>query len=460
VDYDGNPTDSGVKLNRIRVDETNTTYCLFPQLTEQIIDTTDKAVQRGKYLKLVDTNSESTIFSGIYEVQARTATDLSKWTKWYITATITVNGKDYVYPVTVNTINSETGTNATVKILDVSDEDDMYRNQSSYVVPIQSEAPTETGSTAIAVADGDTTYYTNGDSSLGLIGSKVTHNATGDDTWNVEATPSLLFDSELGSDEYPDYNDGKIQDTLSEDYSSAYNAENYEIRYLDLVNANDGNARLTLADEDDKVTVYWPYPEGTDRNSYNFTLLHFMGYDREDALVQNVPDEASDDGDGGDTDTADKSSYIVLSSADGSLEATEYGIKFTTHTFSPFVLLWERKPVTPGIISTVPGSGDDTETAGTEITDTEGVDKIKDPNTEEDTEGDTEIGDEENDRVNSANNNINNDDGDGGTTIIDRVRAILPKTGDTTAVMLWILIMIICIAGAAAFVKIAIKKRR
>jgi hypothetical protein len=458
VDYNGAAASGGIKLNRIRVDKSSDdSYCLFPQLTGAISDTGNTKVLSGDYLELVDTDEDSTGFTGIYTINKKTSDD---WSKWYITAAITDDEGNTlaVYPVELDTTDRD-GNPVTVKILAVSDEEGMYNDSSSYVVPIQSEAPANTSSTAIAVASEDTNYYTNGDASLGLIGSKVEHNSTGSDSWEVSAIPSLLFDSELSSELYPYYNDGMIQEEISADYSASYNAGNYEIRYLDLVNESDGNARLTLAGEDDTVTVYWPYPEGTDKNSYNFTLLHFKDYDRADALVQTVADEASGaESRGADPEEKDRSAYTVLSTADGSLEATEYGIKFTTHTFSPFVLLWERKSSNSGYVNSVPDTGNNTETVNTEMTDSEDVDKIKDPNTEDD----SEIGDEENDRVNSANSNNNNknDDGDSGTTIIDRVRSILPKTGDSTAVMLWILIMIVCITGATVLVKIGIKKRR
>jgi hypothetical protein len=98
----------------------------------------------------------------------------------------------------------------------------------------------------------------------------------------------------------------------------------------------------------------------------------------------------------------------------------------------------------------------------TDIIDSEDVDKVNDPNTEEDSEKggkDSELGEEENDELNSANNDNDNSSSDGETTFTDRVRDMLPETGDTTNVMRWILIMFVCIAGASILVRKVLKNR-
>lgn len=94
-----------------------------------------------------------------------------------------------------------------------------------------------------------------------------------------------------------------------------------EAKYLDLVDANNGNAWLT---SEQQVTVYWPYPEGTDRNT-NFKLFHYEGMDR-DTTGTVAPKEVT----------------IV--------EKTETGITFNTSSFSPFVLVWD---------TTQPSGGED-----------------------------------------------------------------------------------------------------
>ena len=56
------------------------------------------------------------------------------------------------------------------------------------------------------------------------------------------------------------------------------NANRYhEIKYLDLVDAKDGNAWITSSAGTD---IYWAYPNGTDENT-EFTLLHFEGLHRD-----------------------------------------------------------------------------------------------------------------------------------------------------------------------------------
>jgi LPXTG-motif cell wall-anchored protein len=116
-----------------------------------------------------------------------------------------------------------------------------------------------------------------------------------------------------------------------------------------------------------------------------------------------------------------------------------------------------------GSVTTVMATSSPTTPApgNTDIIDSEDVDKVNDPNTEENSEEgetDSELGEEENDKLNSANND-NKGSSDGETTFIDRVRDILPKTGDTTNVMLWVLIMFACIAGAVILVRKVLKNR-
>jgi hypothetical protein len=74
---------------------------------------------------------------------------------------------------------------------------------------------------------------------------------------------------------------------------------------------------------------------------------------------------------------------------------------------------------------------------------------LKDPLPDDD----TEIGSEERDKVNSDNND-NDDNNDDDTSVVNKLQGLLPKTGDTATIVLWILIMISCVAGAAALVLI------
>ena len=99
----------------------------------------------------------------------------------------------------------------------------------------------------------------------------------------------------------------------------------YEFKYLDLVDTSNGNVWVTMG-KDDSLTVYWPYPEGTDKDD-TFTIVHYKGLDREfdlsDLNEQNVTLE-------------------VYSTENGKLEATDQGLKFTVNSFSPFVLAYDN----------------------------------------------------------------------------------------------------------------------
>ena len=103
-------------------------------------------------------------------------------------------------------------------------------------------------------------------------------------------------------------------DVIPDDYD-------HETRYLDLVDTSNGNVYVTASDT---VTVYWAYPEGTDKNT-EFHLVHYEGLDRND-----------------NTDLAEGDYKMELYSAEkGNLENTDQGIKFTVSSFSPFALFWE-----------------------------------------------------------------------------------------------------------------------
>lgn len=102
--------------------------------------------------------------------------------------------------------------------------------------------------------------------------------------------------------------------SITEDHSA-------DLRYLDLVDTSNGNAYVTT---DGEITLYWPYPDGTDRNS-EFQLVHYAGLDRNS-----------------NTDLEQGNYTMELySTEDGTLVATDEGIRFTVDSFSPFALFWE-----------------------------------------------------------------------------------------------------------------------
>ena len=116
-----------------------------------------------------------------------------------------------------------------------------------------------------------------------------------------------------------------------EDFDSRLTEEyRYMFRYLDLVDTSNGNVWVT---GDEPVTLYWPYPDGTDEQT-TFYLVHFHDLDRQyDAAL------------------TEKDYATTLYAADASGEEktlvnTPYGIQFSVDSFSPFGLFWEGS--TPG----------------------------------------------------------------------------------------------------------------
>lgn len=118
--------------------------------------------------------------------------------------------------------------------------------------------------------------------------------------------------------------EASLEQTAQE--QAKFESSETEAKYLDLVDANNGNAWLT---SEQQVTVYWPYPEGTDRNT-NFKLFHYEGMDR-DTTATVTPEEVAIE------------------------EKTETGITFKTSSFSPFVLVWD---------TTQPSGGEDKPSGG------------------------------------------------------------------------------------------------
>lgn len=93
----------------------------------------------------------------------------------------------------------------------------------------------------------------------------------------------------------------------------------YELKYLDLVDANNGNAWVKASDD---VTIYWPLPEGADTNTLK--VLHFKDLHRDMATGQ-IEEEI-----------AQCEVEIVSSTVSGNYVTFEIG----SGGFSPFALVW------------------------------------------------------------------------------------------------------------------------
>lgn len=171
------------------------------------------------------------------------------------------------------------------------------------------------GERAYAVAPEDTRYTIN-ESNIDVTDS---------------AAPSLLFDDVVtddntaGAEAYDDQLATRAQ-AVAEQAGADFAQPAYEAKYLDLVDANNGNVWIKASEP---VTVYWPYPAGTDEST-EFHLVHFEGLDRElsNGEISGAIDSAN-------------AVYVEV-------ENTEHGVRFTTDGFSPFVLMWDAsEPTTP-----------------------------------------------------------------------------------------------------------------
>lgn len=174
-------------------------------------------------------------------------------------------------------------------------------SQAEAFIPVKSEleGPVTAGEAAI-LAPEDTSYTLN------------------DTTVPASSGVGLLFDSIIDTDAN---RTGALLDAIEDEYNINITNGNYQAQYLDLVDANNGNAWVKA---DGNVTVYWGYPAGTDAD---YTLYHFKDLHR--------------DGENSGFDIADigKSEIEVVD-----ITKTELGIAFEVEPgcFSPFVLVWSE----------------------------------------------------------------------------------------------------------------------
>ncbi len=197
--------------------------------------------------------------------------------------------------------------------------------QDEAVTEIQESVTTPTSGSAVAVEpEGGTTYTLNNT----------------DVQLPDDAVPSLLFDDIIeneGSTARTDALKAKADDVIGNESEN----RQYEIKYLDLVDANNGNAWITSSKG---IDIYWAYPAGTS-SSTEFTLLHFEGLHR--------------DGANSGYDVSDINSVVP---EEVTIEKTANGIKFHVEpgSFSPFALVWEEAAVTPPVTPSEPADPDDT----------------------------------------------------------------------------------------------------
>ena len=177
----------------------------------------------------------------------------------------------------------------------------------SAIVSAVPDAPVPAGSATAVVPAGGTTY------TLNDTGVKLP----------PDAAPSLLFDDIIQSDGRGEARITELKEAADAKLGGADPNRRYEIKYLDLVDYNNGNAYVTLRGGD-QVTVNWSMPANADPDTIH--VVHFGELDREfeisgleGLLGENVSEIAA---------TVNEETGVV---------------SFSTSTFSPFVLVYETK---------------------------------------------------------------------------------------------------------------------
>lgn len=121
-----------------------------------------------------------------------------------------------------------------------------------------------------------------------------------------------------------------LKDSAVDQVDAITNGHEAQFYYLDLVDTDNGNTVVTTKNE--PVTLFFPYPEGTDADTA-FHIVHYVDQDRDES----AKDEIADVNEG-----SEKFSIEVYSEETQNLETTDQGIKITVTSFSPFGLFWEE----------------------------------------------------------------------------------------------------------------------
>ena len=181
---------------------------------------------------------------------------------------------------------------------------------------IEASSDTVDADTITAVADENVNYYVN-DSEV-----KVE---------NENDRVQLLVDEVSNS---PDFDKAMGEDALERVAGEGNTLSNaaYDLAYMDLVDTQNGNTVVTMG-ENQSLTIYWPVPEDAAEDS-EFHVVHYTGMDRENTVdADKLSAQAADvkTGEG----IVDK---VTIGDGD-----QEY-VKFTTDSFSPFALVYEKAP--------------------------------------------------------------------------------------------------------------------
>ena len=216
-------------------------------------------------------------------------------------ATLTADGQTFTLPIKLGT--------GTLKVR--GNNDTTYRAIENNTIP--SVNPQEKDIMLVSTAQTDTKYYIN---NFGI-------SASSDGV-------KLMVDHSL---------DDALLSAYINRTSNTEGKYSYQFHYLDLVDTKNGNTYVTMG-AGQKMNLYWPVPSDAKSNS-EFHIIHFKGIDRDsdadvnDLLTTRIPEN--------------------LTCEKVTIDGQQF-IKFTTDSFSPFALLYEKAASSGGGYSSGGGS--------------------------------------------------------------------------------------------------------
>ena len=203
-------------------------------------------------------------------------------------ATLTANGQTFTRPIKLGT--------GTLKVR--GNNDTTYRAIENNTIP--SVNPQEKDIMLVSTAQTGTQYYIN-NSGISVPSS---------------GGVKLMVDHSL---------DDALLSAYINRTSNTEGKYSYQFHYLDLVDTLNGNTYVTMG-AGQKMNLYWPVPSDAKSNS-EFHIIHFKGIDRDsnadvnDLLTTRIPEN--------------------LTCEKVTIDGQQF-IKFTTDSFSPFALLYEK----------------------------------------------------------------------------------------------------------------------
>ena len=185
--------------------------------------------------------------------------------------------------------------------------------------------------TVLSTTDEETTNSIAGNAA-GVDSGVIT--AVGNDsiTYYVNESGVSFNDEDLVSrvqlliDEVTNETSGEFETAMAEAAFDAVSADlrnaEYEMCYMDLVDTENGNAKVTFSGGE--LSIYWPLPDGASASD-SFYIVHFTELDREHAAVG--------------TDVLDTTDKDVIAGEVMRIGG-EYYVTFDVGSFSPFVLVY------------------------------------------------------------------------------------------------------------------------